>query len=117
MTKMHAIGPTGQGHIDAIIDDHTRSRSTADSDKIADEHRQVDRLEVTFADLNEVDIRFCSPLRLLDEPLASNIESRGFGAETTAIGHEAKHDTTATLMATGAVRFHRRAKRPSARGW
>ena len=89
MTKVHAVGATGEGDVGAIVDDHARSRSPADLNKIMNERREVGRSN-RVADLNQIDTRPHSPLRLSDEAPASRIQ-RVVLPQTMAIGHEAEH--------------------------
>ena len=78
---MYAVCPAGEGHVDAIVDDNARSRSSTDSHEVGDERRQVDGLEIAFPNLDEIDFRSSCPLRLIDEAPASRVKRRALSAE------------------------------------
>ena len=86
--QMHSIGSARERHIQTVVHDHSRVAATCGRDDLCDELREVSPLEISLADLDDVDACRDAVSGLTQKAASDGGRGRGARSELAAIGDQ-----------------------------
>jgi hypothetical protein len=85
---MYTVGAARQSHVEPIVDEDARRRTSRRAYRRVDDHGEIGRGEVAFADLNEIDPIVDRLEELLAQHVALPLKGGCRTGKTAAIGDQ-----------------------------